>query len=66
MIDWNGNGKKNDPFDIAIDMMILDEMEEEEKANPTKYEKPSKPQGDGCYVFIGWVIIIACAIYLLT
>ena len=30
MFDWNHNGKK-DAFDIAVDLMILDELEREEK-----------------------------------
>lgn len=30
MFDWNHNGKK-DAFDIAVDLMILDELEQEEK-----------------------------------
>ncbi|MBO5139742.1 MAG: hypothetical protein J6K99_02275 [Peptococcaceae bacterium] len=30
MFDWNHNGKK-DAFDIAVDLMILDELEREEE-----------------------------------
>ena len=34
MVDWNHNGKK-DAFDIAVDLMILDELEQEEKSEET-------------------------------
>ena len=30
MFDWNGNGSR-DAFDFAMDMMVLDELEREEK-----------------------------------
>lgn len=30
MFDWNGNGSR-DAFDFAMDMMVLDELEREER-----------------------------------
>ena len=30
MFDWNGNGNR-DSFDFAMDMMVLDELEQEQK-----------------------------------
>lgn len=30
MFDWNGNSKR-DSFDFAMDMMVLDELEQEQK-----------------------------------
>lgn len=37
MFDWNHNGKK-DAFDIAVDLMILDELEREEKKADLDYD----------------------------
>ena len=37
MFDWNHNGKK-DAFDIAVDLMILDELEREEEKADLDYD----------------------------
>ena len=37
MIDWNGNGER-DSFDLAMDLMVLDEFEREEREEQLEIE----------------------------
>ena len=37
MLDWNGNGER-DSFDLAMDLMVLDEFEREEREEQLEFE----------------------------
>ena len=37
MLDWNGNGER-DSFDLAMDLMVLDEFEREEREEQLEIE----------------------------
>ena len=37
MLDWNGNGER-DSFDLAMDLMVLDEFEREEHEEQLEIE----------------------------
>ena len=37
MLDWNGNGER-DSFDLAMDLMVLDEFEREEHEEQLEFE----------------------------
>lgn len=37
MLDWNGNGER-DSFDLAMDLMVLDEFEREEHEEQLELE----------------------------
>lgn len=37
MFDWNGNGER-DAFDMAMDLMVLDEMEQKDSQNSLDYD----------------------------
>ena len=37
MLDWNGNGE-SDSFDLAMDLMVLDEFEREEREEQLEIE----------------------------
>ena len=37
MLDWNGNGER-DAFDMAMDMMVLDEFEREDSRSDIEFE----------------------------
>ena len=37
MLDWNGNGER-DSFDLAMDLMVLDEFEREEREDQLEFD----------------------------